>query len=79
VAYDESEETVRAFVWLYATDESQTEPYHIEWRRRRTPIVLPKPCQAHEYRYEHVDGNSARRVYEKAVKALPGQTHLTII
>lgn len=80
VAYDESGNKVRAFVRLFAKDSSGTVPYEVEWPRRKSVLVL-KPHQAHEYRYEDVIDHKqvAGRVYEKTIRAFPGQPFLTIL
>jgi hypothetical protein len=79
VAYDESGDKVRAFVRLFAKDSSGTVPYEVEWPRRKSLLVLPKPYQAHEYRYEDVIDHKqvAGRVYEKTIPA--GHPFLTIL
>jgi hypothetical protein len=79
VAYDESGDKVRAFVWLFVKDSPGTVPYEVEWPRRKSLLVLPKPYQAHEYRYEDVIDHKqvAGRVYEKTIPA--GHPFLTIL
>lgn len=81
VAYDESGDCVNALVWLFVKDDPATVPYYLQWAKRRTPLILPRPRCAHEYRYESVGSESSAvgRVYEKTVVAFPGQQLLTIV
>ena len=81
VAFDESQKMVKAYVWLFVCDDAGTVPYQIEWTRRKSVLVLTKPCQSHEYRYEQIADHkkAAGRVYEKTVYRFPGQPFLTIL
>ncbi|MCX5675241.1 MAG: hypothetical protein NTX87_09550 [Planctomycetota bacterium] len=81
VAYDESGDRVRAYVWLFAREGFVTCAYEIEWPRRETPLILPRPNGAHEYRYEATGAgtHAAGRVYKKCVLRMAGQKFLTIL